>query len=79
MARWEALGGGMARIRRFDNEDHGGSQSAGQYILKNLGANAYELSKFELEESEIRLSPAYLEFMEERNKRIIFSAGLENV
>ena len=71
MNRWESLGGGMARIRRFDNQEYGGEKDAVSYVLKNLGANAYELAKFEQDESDsIRLSPALLEHLTERSQKI---------
>jgi len=71
MNRWELLGGGMARIRRFDNQTFGGEKDAVCYVLKNLGANAYELAKFEQDESDsIRLSPALLEHLTERSQKI---------
>lgn len=49
MARWEQLGGGMARVSRFDPR-----LNAGSYLLKNLGdfddsslgGGAYESAKF---------------------------------
>lgn len=70
MNRWELLGGGMARIRWFDNVDHGGEKDAVGYVLKNLGANAYELGKFELEGTDLKLSPALLLALQEKAKRI---------
>lgn len=71
MNRWESLGGGMARIRRFDNAEHGGEGDAVSYVLKNLGANAYELAKFEQDEFDsIRISPALLGALVERSQRI---------
>jgi hypothetical protein len=78
MNRWEKLGGGMARIRPFADtfQDKSGRHGVVQYVMKSRGANAYELSKFELEESEIRLSPALLEYLEARNQRITFKADL---
>ncbi|GAT35261.1 hypothetical protein TSACC_3325 [Terrimicrobium sacchariphilum] len=71
MSRWESLGGGMARIRRFDNAEHGGEKDAVSYVLKNLGANAYELAKFERDEFDsIRISDALIASLTERSQRI---------
>ena len=84
MNRWEILGGGMARIRRFSdpNDPRTGrrsGESTVNYVAGTLGANAYELSKFELDGTEIRLSPALLEFLEERSKKVTVKADLEKV
>lgn len=66
MERWEALGGGMARIRRFDE-----TQAGVAYTLKNLGANAYEMSKFALNDPEaVTLSPALLEALAKRQASV---------
>lgn len=71
MNRWESLGGGMARIRRFDNQEHGGEKDAVCYVLKNLGGNAYELAKFEQDEFDsIRISDALIASLSERSQRI---------
>jgi hypothetical protein len=71
MSRWESLGGGMARIRRFDNQEYGGEKDAVCHVVKNLGGNAYELAKFEQDESDsVRLSPALLERLEHRSQKI---------
>lgn len=71
MNRWESIGGGMARIRRFDNAEHGGEKDAVCYVLKNLGANAYELAKFEQDGAEaVVISPALQEFLAARNRRV---------
>ncbi len=71
MNRWELLGGGMARIRRFDNQQYGGEKDAVCYVLKNLGANAYELAKFEHDESDsVRLSPALLGMLQDMSQKI---------
>lgn len=71
MSRWESLGGGMARIRRFDNQQFGGEKDAVSYVLKNLGGNAYELAKFEQDEIDsVTPSPALLAMLEDRGKKI---------
>lgn len=67
MHRWEQLGGGMARIRSFDGLELMQSASFVGYTLKNLGANAYEIAKFELDGTDVRLSPALLEYLAERS------------
>lgn len=65
MTEWENLGGGIARIRRFDD-----SQNGVGYVLKNLGANAYELGKFELDDIEsVRMSPALVDALASRQAR----------
>jgi len=71
MSRWESLGGGMARIRRFDNQAFGGEKDAVSYVLKNLGGDAYELAKFEQGEFDsIRISDALIASLSERSQRI---------
>jgi hypothetical protein len=59
MHKWEELGGGMARIRKFDP-----SLTGVDYVTKCLsgpdGGDLYELDKFGLKSCELTLSKALL-------------------
>lgn len=55
-AQWEELGGGMARVRKYDSREQGL-----EYLLKclnatNAGANLYEVTKFSHAADEVMLS-----------------------
>ena len=55
-AQWERLGGGMARVRKYDSSEQGL-----EYLLKclnyqNAGANLYEVGKFSYSADEVMLS-----------------------
>ena len=55
-AQWEVLGGGMARVRKYDSREPGL-----EYLLKCLhvpdaGANLYEVTKFSHSADEVMLS-----------------------
>ena len=54
MAEWERLGGGMARVRVYNHALNGVGYLT--KCLSGLAADQYELSKFGLDTSEIRLS-----------------------
>ena len=59
MAIWEKIGGGMARIRAWHDDDSKGDALG--YVFKggkNHGANLYEMNKFALQECDcVRISP----------------------
>lgn len=52
-AQWERIGGGMARVRKYESREQGL-----EYILKclNAGANLYEVTKFSNSADEVMLS-----------------------
>ena len=56
MATWERLGGGMARVRRFDHRLSGVDYVAGCLNGSTLGEDGYESAKFGDRSSELMLS-----------------------
>ena len=55
-AQWERIGGGMARVRKYDSREQGLEYLLKCLSVKNAGANLYEVSKFSHLADEVMLS-----------------------
>ena len=55
-AQWEKLGGGMARVRKYDSRKQGLEYTVKCLNLTNRGANLYEVKKFSHSVDEVMLS-----------------------
>lgn len=61
----------MVQIPGIDNPQFGGEKDALCDVLKNLGANAYEVAKFEQDEiNSVKLSPSPLAIFKDQGKKI---------
>ena len=55
-AQWERLGGGMARVRKYDSRKQGLEYTLKCLKVSNGGANLYEVGKFSHSADEVMLS-----------------------
>jgi hypothetical protein len=55
-AQWEKLGGGMARVRKYDSRRQGLEYTLKCLNATNGGANLYEVGKFSHSADEVMLS-----------------------
>ena len=55
-AQWQELGGGMARVRKFDSREQGLEYLLKDLNVTNAGANLYEVTKFSYSADEVMLS-----------------------
>ena len=55
-AQWEKLGGGMARVRKYDSRKQGLEYTLKCLSVTNGGANLYEVGKFSYSADEVMLS-----------------------
>ena len=55
-AQWEKLGGGMARVRKYDSRRQGLEYTLKCLNVTNGGANLYEVGKFSHSADEVMLS-----------------------
>jgi hypothetical protein len=55
-AQWEKLGGGMARVRKYDSRRQGLEYTLKCLNVSNRGANLYEVGKFSHSADEVMLS-----------------------
>ena len=55
-AQWEVLGGGMARVRKYDSRKQGLEYTLKCLHITSAGANLYEMGKFSYSADEVMLS-----------------------
>jgi hypothetical protein len=55
-AQWELLGGGMARVRKYDSRKQGLEYTLKCLNLSSAGANLYEVGKFSHSTDQVMLS-----------------------